>query len=107
VSFPHPLAGVPNYGKPFQLAPFAQKGGGGLFASPNVGASVSMRLIADASDWDKTQQGIALGVSGDPRSPHWADQLSDWRASTPRAFPFTVAAVARDTQPAQTLEPKQ
>jgi penicillin amidase len=106
VNFAHPLAGVPNYGKPFQVAPFPQKGSGGLFASPNVGANVSMRLIADASDWDKTQQGIALGESGDPRSPHWQDQLSDWRASTPRAFPFTAAAVARAARTTQTLEPK-
>jgi penicillin amidase len=107
VNFPHPLAGVPLVGESFKIAPFPQKGGGGLFASPNVGASVSMRLIADASDWDKTQQGISLGESGDPRSPHWQDQLADWRASTPRVFPFTAAAVARAAQHAITLEPKQ
>ncbi|HEX8146871.1 MAG TPA: penicillin acylase family protein [Pyrinomonadaceae bacterium] len=106
VNFPHPLAGVPLVGKTFQIEPFPQRGGGGLFAAPNVGGSVSMRLIADASDWDKTRQGIALGVSGDPRSPHWADQLADWRAAAPRVFPFTAAAVARSARPAQTLEPK-
>ncbi|HEX7955834.1 MAG TPA: penicillin acylase family protein, partial [Pyrinomonadaceae bacterium] len=106
VSFPHPLAGIPLVGTPFQIAPFPQKGGGGIFAAPNVGASVSMRLIADAADWDKTQHGIALGESGDPRSPHWQDQLADWRAATPRVFPFTAAAVARATQPSQTLTPK-
>lgn len=106
VNFPHPLAGVPLIGKPFQIAPFPQRGGGGLFAAPNVGGSVSMRLIADTSDWDKTRQGIALGVSGDPRSPHWQDQLEDWRAANPRAFPFNAAAVARATQPTLTLIPK-
>jgi penicillin amidase len=107
VTFPHPLANVPGIGAPFKVAPFPQRGGGGLFAAPNVGAAVSMRFIADASDWDKTQHGIALGVSGDPRSPHWADQLADWRAATPRVFPFTAAAIARAAQPALTLEPKQ
>jgi penicillin amidase len=106
VSFPHPLAGVPLIGKTFQIEPFPQRGGGGLFAAPNVGASVSMRLIADASDWDKTRQGIALGVSGDPRSPHWQDQLEDWRAANPRVFPFNAAAVARSARPALTLVPK-
>ncbi len=106
VNFPHPLASVPLVGAPFQIAPFPQKGGGGLFAAPNVGSSVSMRLIADASDWDKTQHGIALGESGDPRSPHWADQLADWRAATPRAFPFTAAAVARAARETMTLSPK-
>lgn len=106
VSFPHPLAGVPLIGKTFQIAPFPQRGGGGLFAAPNVGASVSMRLIADASDWDKTRHGIALGVSGDPHSPHWQDQLEDWRAANPRVFPFTAGAVARSAQLALTLMPK-
>ena len=53
---------------------------------------VSMRLIADPSDWDKTQQGIALGESGLPKNPHWSDQLADWRAVTPREFPFTQPA---------------
>jgi penicillin amidase len=106
VNFPHPLAGVPLIGKTFQIAPFPQRGGGGLFAAPNVGGSVSMRLIADASDWDKTRQGIALGVSGDPRSPHWQDQLEDWRAANPRVFPFTDAAVARSARLTQTLMPK-
>ena len=106
VNFPHPLASVPLVGKAYQIAPFPQRGGGGLFAAPNVGASVSMRLIADASDWDKTRHGIALGTSGDPRSPHWQDQLEDWRAVTPRVFPFTNAAVARSAKPSLTLTPK-
>jgi penicillin amidase len=106
VNFPHPLASVPMIGKPFQIATFPQRGGGGLFAAPNVGASVSMRLIADTSDWDKTRHGIALGVSGDPRSPHWQDQLEDWRAANPRVFPFTAASVARSAPLTLTLLPK-
>ncbi|HEX7316789.1 MAG TPA: penicillin acylase family protein [Pyrinomonadaceae bacterium] len=106
VNFPHPLAGVPLIGKTYQIAPFPQRGGGGLFAAPNVGSAVSMRLIADASDWDKTRHGIALGVSGDPRSPHWQDQFEDWRAANPRVFPFTASAVARSARPTLTLVPK-
>jgi penicillin amidase len=106
VNFPHPLASVPGVGAPYKVAPFPQRGGGGFFAAPNVGAGVSMRLIADASDWDKTQQGIALGESGDPRSPHWADQLSDWRAATPRVFPFNAPAVAAAARRTLTLAPK-
>ncbi len=106
VNFPHPLAPLPLVGKQFQIAPFPQSGGGGLFAAPNVGAAVSMRFIADASDWDRTRQGIALGVSGDPRSPHWKDQLEDWRAAAPRVFPFTAPAVARSAQTALTLMPQ-
>ena len=74
-------------------------------ATVNVGAAVSMRLIADPGDWDKTQMGIALGESGLNKSPHWTDQLADWRAVTPREFPFTTAAIAKATKATVVLEP--
>jgi penicillin amidase len=64
-----------------------------------------MRLIADPADWDRTQQGIALGVSGIPSSPHWKDQLDDWRNVTPRVFPFTPQAVAAAARETLNLEP--
>jgi penicillin amidase len=64
-----------------------------------------MRFIADPSDWDKTQQGIALGESGLPGTPHWTDQLADWRAVTPHIFPFTKQAVAAATKETLTLTP--
>ena len=106
--FPHPLSGAPLIGAQFTIAPFPQNGTGGLLgATPNVGSAVSMRLIADPSDWDKTQQGIALGESGSSKSPHWSDQLSDWRAVTPREFPFTPAAVAKATKQTVVLEPSK
>jgi penicillin amidase len=104
--FPHPLGTAPLIGAQFAVPPFPQNGTGGLLgATPNVGSAVSMRLIADPSDWDKTQQGIALGQSGLPKSPHWSDQLADWRAVTPREFPFTPAAVAKATKQTLVLEP--
>jgi penicillin G amidase len=104
--FSHPLAAAPLIGGQFTIPPFPQNGTGGLLgATVNVGSSVSMRLIADPSDWDKTQQGIALGESGLPKSPYWSDQLADWRAVTPREFPFTQAAVAKATKQTLVLEP--
>ncbi len=94
--FPHPLAAAPLIGLQFAILPFPQNGTGGLLgATVNVGSSVSMRLIADPGDWDKTQQGITLGESGLPKSPHWSDQLADWRAVTPREFPFSAPAVSK------------
>ena len=104
--FPHPLSGAPLIGVQFTVPPFPQNGTGGLVgATVNVGASVSMRLIADPGDWDKTQQGIALGESGLNKSPHWTDQLADWRAVTPREFPFTAAAVMKATKSTLVLAP--
>ena len=104
--FPHPLGGAPLIGAQFTIPPFPQNGTGGFIgATVNVGQAVSMRLIADPSDWDKTQQGIALGESGVPKNPHWSDQLADWRAVTPREFPFTAAAVLKATKETLVLEP--
>ena len=106
VSFPHALSGAPLIGAQYTIPAVPQNGTGGLLgATVNVGAAVSMRLIADTSDWDKTQQGIALGESGSFKNPHWSDQLADWRAVTPREFPFTPAAVTKATKETIVLEP--
>jgi penicillin G amidase len=88
----------------FTIPPFPQNGADD-YPSVNVGNSVSMRFIADPGDWDKTQQGIALGQSGDPSSPHWTDQLADWRAVTTRLFPFTARSVAAATRQTLILAP--
>lgn len=106
VNFRHPLAAAPLIGLQFTIPPIPENGSGGLAATVNVGANVSMRLIADLNNWDQTQHGITLGESGVPNSPHWKDQLDDWRAVTPRAFPFTEAAVANATLETVTLIPK-
>ncbi|HSE32027.1 MAG TPA: penicillin acylase family protein [Pyrinomonadaceae bacterium] len=106
--FPHPLSGAPLIGAQFTIPPFPLNGTGGLVgATVNVGAGVSMRLIADPSNWDLTQQGIALGESGLASSPHWKDQLDDWRAVTPRAFPFTEEAVTAAAKETLILAPEQ
>ena len=105
--FPHPLAVAPLVGLQFTIPPVPQNGTGGLTgATVNVGAAVSMRLIADPGDWDMSQHGISLGESGIPTSPHWTDQLADWRAVTPRAFPFSDAAVEKATKRTLLLQPK-
>lgn len=98
VNFPHPLARVPIIGGQFSIPPLPQNGAGANLTTVNVGRSVSMRFIADPGDWDRTQLGIPLGESGLPSSPHWQDQLEDWRNVTPRVFPFTRAAVERATR---------
>ncbi|MGQ0762209.1 MAG: penicillin acylase family protein [Acidobacteriota bacterium] len=101
--FTHPLAAAPLIGAQFTIAPIPQNGSGGTV---NVGSAVSMRLIADVSDWDKSQHGIPLGQSGWPNSPHWKDQLDDWRNVTPRAFPFSKAAIEGATKETVVLTPK-
>jgi penicillin G amidase len=90
----------------FTIPPLPQNGTGGLLgATVNVGSAVSMRLIADPGNWDLTQHGLSVGESGVPSSPHWKDQLEDWKAVTPRVFPFTESAVAAATKSTLTLDP--
>lgn len=101
--FQHPLAQAPLIGVQFTIPPFPQNGSGGTV---NVGSSVSMRFIADAGNWDKTLHGIPLGQSGLPNSPHWKDQLDDWRNGTTRTFPFSKAAVEAATKDMLVLEPR-
>nr|MBA2341443.1 penicillin acylase family protein [Pyrinomonadaceae bacterium] len=94
IRFQHPLASVPLIGSAFVIPPLPRFTNGSA-GTINVGGFVSMRFIADTSNWDNTQQGIPLGESGDPASPHWKDQLDDWRNTTPRPFPFTNTAISR------------
>ncbi len=91
----HPMADAPFVGAQFKIPLFPVSGNGSNMATVNVGTPVSMRMIADPSDWDATRHGIALGESGDPASPHYKDQLEDWRSASPRVFPFGKSAVEK------------
>jgi penicillin amidase len=105
VRIQHPLAGAPLIGQRFQITPFPQNGSAGALVTVNVGAAVSMRFIADTSDWNASRIGIILGQSGDPSSPHWKDQLDDWRTANPRTLAFSKAQVAGATKSTTTLLP--
>jgi penicillin amidase len=98
----HPLADAPFIGPQFRV-PFFATGGNGT--TPNVGPTVSMRLIADVSNWDNSRHGIATGVSGDPASSHYKDQMEDWRLTRPRVFPFASEAVAKAAKQTLVLMP--
>ncbi len=81
--FPHPLA---RGDKAFEIEVPATSGGS---SNPvNAAANVSMRFLADLSNWDNTRFGIALGESGDPASLHWKDQIDAWLKVQPGVFLF-------------------
>src|SRR5262249_48695540 len=102
VQFPHPLAQAPFIGSQFDIASFPQRGSS---TTVNAGSAVSMRFIADLANWDNTRLGIALGESGDPKSPHWKDQLDDWRSVKPAALPFSPDAVEASSREILILKP--
>jgi penicillin amidase len=102
--FPHPLSRAPFVGNRFIIDPLPQNATG-TEPTVNMGQFVSMRLIVDTSDWDKTRQNIVPGQSGDPSSPHWKDQLDEWRTSNPREFPFSSKAVGMAKKQIQVFMP--
>ncbi len=102
LSFPHPLEAAPLIGGQFKIESLAQNGSG---TSPNVGAAVSMRLIAAPGNWDSTRHGITTGQSGNPQSAHWKDQLDSWLTGNTPIFPFTKAAIDKAAKEVVLLTP--
>jgi penicillin amidase len=102
VQFPHPLSQAPVIGAQFTIPAFPQNGSASTI---NNGSNVSMRFIADLSAWDNSRLGIPLGESGDPRSPHWKDQLDDWQSVTPALFPFNQKTVDTFSKQKLVLKP--
>lgn len=105
-TFSHPLAVAPLIGTQFKIAPLPQNGAGGAGASPNVGANVSMRFVATPGNWDTTRHVIPTGESGNPKSPHWKDQLDAWYTGNTPVFPFSKAAIESAAKEIVVLEPK-
>ena len=64
----------------------------------NAGARVSLRFVADLSDWDETRVCLPLGESGDPENPHREDQLDEWRNVAPKKLPFSDEAIVDSTR---------
>jgi penicillin amidase len=93
--FLHPLSNVAFVGSQFSVGPVPQNGGP---PTVNRGGFVSMRFIADLSNWDNTRMGLPLGQSGDPSSAHWKDQLAEWQTVTPGIFRFSKNAVTEATK---------
>lgn len=105
VVFPHPLERLGPAGQRFATRMFPQNTDGSM-PTVNAGARVSMRFIADVSDWDATRICLPLGESGDPASPHRDDQLDEWRNVMPSIVPFTDAAIADATHEILLLTPR-
>jgi penicillin amidase len=100
IRFEHPLAQSDSV---FLIDPMPRHTGGSENPTVNRGEWVSMRLVTSLANWDETRQGLTLGQSGDPSSPHWKDQLPDWADGTAEIFPFTRDAIAETTKIVQAL----
>ena len=86
----HPLVSAPLIGGQFATPTDGLYGSG---QTPNVASSVSMRLIATPGNWDTTRHTIPLGISGDPKSPHFKDQFEAYKTGKSLVYPFSREAV--------------
>jgi penicillin amidase len=95
------------------LAPFGfslwngpvMPGRGGSFApfvQWNLHAQ-SFRAVWIAGDWDHGVMDVAAGESGEPGSPHYADQNANWVTFGRTTLPFSDAAVRAATRSTLTL----
>jgi penicillin amidase len=106
IRFNHPLAAAPLIGAQFAVPALPLIGSGSAAASPNVGANVSMRLIATPGNWDATRQVIPTGESGNPQSAHYKDQLDAWYSGNTPVFPFSKTAVEKAAREIIVMQPK-
>jgi penicillin amidase len=65
----------------------------------------SQRFTMDWTNVDGSTENITLGESGNPYSPYFKDQWSDWYNGTTFALPFTAGAVNQQTTHTLRLEP--
>lgn len=65
----------------------------------------SVRIVMDVGNWDASRFLNMPGLSGDPESPHYRDQLPDWVAGRYAPLAFSRAAVDRLAERVIRLEP--
>ncbi len=67
------------------------------------GHGQSFRAVWIAGDWDAGTIDIDAGESGEPGSPHYADQSAGWARFARTTLPFSDAAVRAATRSTLTL----
>ena len=106
IDIEHPLARfLPFLGSKAGTGP--QPIGGDVDTVKQIGSGVapSQRFTMDWSKIDGSTENIVLGESGNPLSPYFRDQWSDWYNGFTFTLPFTSGAVAAQTTHTLRLEP--
>jgi penicillin amidase len=113
VRFAHVLARMPGLAAMFVAAEHELGGDeqtilqGGFDGRDGFDAVVvpSWRFVADLGDLDASQAVLTTGQSGNPASPHWADQSATWIAGALRPAPVRSAAVREAAERRLVLRP--
>jgi penicillin amidase len=94
---PHALGQTGFLARIFSIGPAEQSGSTGCIKAMGPSYGPSMRMVADASNWDNSLMEITTGESGQVSSDNYRDQFTDWFAGRPIAAPFSDTAVQHAT----------
>lgn len=70
-----------------------------------VTAASVARYVFDLADWDHSRWIVPLGASGEPTSPHFADQQAAWAAGELVPMRYRWASIAEIAESTTTLRP--
>lgn len=110
----HPVGSRPPLSRVFNLGPFPWGGDAntvGQAAAPpadptaNPVAIASLRMVVDVGNWEASRFALPGGQSGNPFSPHYADQLPFWQRGEGIPIAWSPAAVERATAATLRLVP--
>jgi penicillin amidase len=109
--FAHPLAFFPQLAAgalppvPLGGSPFTPNQQRFASGTPPFGSALGagVRMVTDLSRPDRLHIVLATGQSGDPRSPHFADQLPAWQHGS--LAPLVLDAAAIEIESEALLEP--
>ena len=115
LTFRHPVSERKPLGRVFDLGPYPW-GGDTNTVSPAVvdpadptanpdGSVASLRMAIDVGEWDLSRFVLPGGQSGNPFSPHYADQMPLWRKGDALPIHWSPEAVARATRHTLVLRP--
>jgi penicillin amidase len=89
----------------FSIGPVEQSGATGCIKAMGPTYGPSMRMVADASNWDHSLMEITTGESGQVASDNYRDQFPEWFGGRAIVAPFSDAAVQHATTHTLRLDP--
>ena len=94
---PYPWGGDTNTVSPATVSP--------SHPTANPEAVASMRMAVDVGEWEQSRFVLPGGQSGNPCSPHYADQMALWLKGDALPIAWSPEAVARATRHTLVLAP--
>lgn len=116
LTFRHPVGDRKPLDRVFNLGPYPW-GGDTNTVSPAVvdpadpaanpdGAVASLRMAIDVGEWDLSRFVLPGGQSGNPYSPHYADQMPLWLRGDALPIPWSPSMVERAIRHKLALRPR-